>query len=223
MLDQLSSGILAPPHPFAGLRRHGYRCILADPALAFTSYTSIQSANPQSNRDIRRHYKVMSTEKVIELPVRDLVAKDGCHLLLWTSPPNIERSVMILRGWGFKFSSKAFCWIKLRRGFDALQMRCLPLLEDDLHFSLGLTTRKGSEDVLLGRRGNCRRIAKNIREVVLSPVREHSRKPDEIYTRIERYCAGPYVELFARTRRPGWDYWGDQTDMFPPDDGQGEG
>jgi septum formation topological specificity factor MinE len=71
------------------------------------------------------------------------------------------------------------------------------------------------EDVLLGRRGNCRRIAKDVYEVILAPVREHSRKPDEVYARIERYCAGPYLELFARTRHPGWDARGDQVDMFP--------
>jgi N6-adenosine-specific RNA methylase IME4 len=104
--------------------------------------------------------------------------------------------------------------VKLRRGFDT-EPRFTPLIEDDLYLSLGLTTRKGSEDVLLGRRGNCRRVAKDVREVILASVREHSRKPDAIYSRIERYCAGPYLELFARTRRPGWDAWGDQVDMFP--------
>ena len=206
--------LLVPPHPFAGLRRHYYACILADPALMFSSYTSIRNTNPESNRDLRRHYKCMSTREVIALPVADLAAKDGCHLFLWTSPPNLERSVAILRGWGFKFSSKAFTWVKLRRGFDT-EPRFTPLIEDDLYLSLGLTTRKGSEDVLLGRRGNCRRVAKDVREVILASVREHSRKPDAIYSRIERHCAGPYLELFARIRRPGWDAWGDQVDMFP--------
>jgi hypothetical protein len=46
------------------------------------------------------------------------------------------------------------------------------------------------------------------------PRREHSRKPEEIYSRIEALVAGPYLELFARETRPGWDQWGDQTGLF---------
>jgi hypothetical protein len=48
---------------------------------------------------------------------------------------------------------------------------------------------------------------------VLQPPHPTS-KPDEIFRRIERYCAGPYLELFARTRRVNWDAWGDQVNMF---------
>ena len=54
-----------------------------------------------------------------------------------------------------------------------------------------------------------------MRELIIAPVREHSRKPDEVYERIEEYCDGPYLELFARNRRPGWVSWGDQVDLFP--------
>jgi N6-adenosine-specific RNA methylase IME4 len=214
MLVRAESELLEPPHPFAGLRRHGYAAIVADPALAFTSYTSIQSGNPQSTRDLRRHYRCMSLEEILALPVVDLAAKGGAHLFLWTSPPNVKRSLAIMESWKFEFSTKAFTWVKLRRGFDAQQLRFTPLMDDDLHCGLGLTTRKQTEDVLLGRRGNCRRIAKDVREVILAPVREHSRKPDGIYARIERYCAGPYCELFARTHRTNWDVWGDQVNMF---------
>ena len=53
-----------------------------------------------------------------------------------------------------------------------------------------------------------------MRKLIVSPRREHSRKPDEAYERIEALCDGPYLELFARTRRPGWDGWGNQSDGF---------
>jgi N6-adenosine-specific RNA methylase IME4 len=36
----------------------------------------------------------------------------------------------------------------------------------------------------------------------------------ECWSRIERLVAGPYLELFAREQRPGWDSWGDQTNKF---------
>ena len=58
------------------------------------------------------------------------------------------------------------------------------------------------------------RIAKNVRELILAPRREHSRKPDEFYSRVEAYCAGPYLELFAREQRSGWSSWGNETTKF---------
>jgi N6-adenosine-specific RNA methylase IME4 len=50
--------------------------------------------------------------------------------------------------------------------------------------------------------------------LIVSPVREHSRKPDEAHERIERLLVGPYVELFARAVRPGWVTWGNE--IAPP-------
>jgi len=51
-------------------------------------------------------------------------------------------------------------------------------------------------------------------KLLIAPRREHSRKPDETYARIERLLPGPYLELFARQSRPGWDGFGDQDELF---------
>src|SRR5260221_14405197 len=118
----------------------------------------------------------MSFADLLKLPVRDLAAPDGCHLFLWSGAPFFAQSIELIAAYGFKYSTRAFVWIKLRRGLESGHW---PIEQRDLHTSLGLTTRKGAEDVLLGRRGNCRRIAKDVREGILAPVREHSRKPDE--------------------------------------------
>lgn len=56
-----------------------------------------------------------------------------------------------------------------------------------------------------------------MRELIVAPVREHSRKPDEVYSRIEALTGGPYCELFARQRWAGWHSWGDQADRFKPE------
>jgi N6-adenosine-specific RNA methylase IME4 len=74
--------------------------------------------------------------------------------------------------------------------------------------------RHQTELVLLARRGNCRRQRKDVRELILAPRREHSRKPDEFYRRVEAYCAGPFVDLYARERRTGWDAYGDEVNKF---------
>jgi len=47
----------------------------------------------------------------------------------------------------------------------------------------------------------------------LSKKREHSRKPEELYRVIESCSPGPYVDLFARDRVPGWTAWGDEVDL----------
>jgi N6-adenosine-specific RNA methylase IME4 len=39
----------------------------------------------------------------------------------------------------------------------------------------------------------------------------HSAKPDAFYDHVERGYEGPYLELFARRARFGWDYWGDES------------
>jgi N6-adenosine-specific RNA methylase IME4 len=86
----------------------------------------------------------------------------------------------------------------------------------DFRFGPGLTTRKNCEFVILGKRGQPKRLARDVFELVVAPRREHSRKPDEVYLRIQRYCAGPRLELFARESRPGWTPRGDEPTRFDP-------
>ena len=194
-----------PQGPFAA--------ILADPPWHFRARTALQVGNWTSRRDAEKHYAVMGVDDIAALPVKDIAAKDA-HLFLWTTGPCLRQSFDVMEAWGFRYSAVAFTWIKLKRSHNPLQLRITPTIEGDLHVGLGLTTRKNAEFVLLGRRGNARRLAKDVREIVMAPVREHSRKPDEVARRIERYCAGPYIELFARETRPGWTSWGDETAKF---------
>ena len=201
---------LVAPVPFVGLKRGYYGAIAVDPASRFKSYTSIQSQNPSSRRDNERHYKTMSFAELAALPVKELAAPTGCHLFVWTSGPFLPQTLKLIELWGFRYSTRAFTWLKVRRGWDGVS----PLYESDFPVGLGLTTRSQTEIVLLARRGNCRRNAKNVRELILAPRREHSRKPDEFFRRVEQYCEGPFVDLFARERRPGWDAFGDETEKF---------
>src|SRR5215813_489650 len=201
---------LAAPVPFVGLRRSYYGAIAVDPASHFKSYTAIQSQNPSSRRDNERHYKTMSFAELAALPIKELAAPTGCHLFVWTSGPFLPQALKLIEAWRFKFSTRAFTWLKTRRSWEPGD----PLTESDFPVGLGLTVRHQTEIVLLARRGNCRRRRKDIRELILAPRREHSRKPDEFYARVEQYCEGPYADLFARERRPGWHCWGDEVAKF---------
>jgi N6-adenosine-specific RNA methylase IME4 len=184
----------------------GFAAICADPPWHFKSRTApkIDWHNP---RHVERHYDTMSLDDIKALPVQDLAAKD-CHLFLWVTGPMLQHGFAVMEAWGFRYSSDFGVWIKLKRSHDPSQLRCVATAESDLHVGLGLTSRKNAEYLLLGRRGSPKRLAKDVRQVILAPVRQHSRKPDEAYSRIERYCAGPRIELFARQRRPGWTAFG---------------
>jgi N6-adenosine-specific RNA methylase IME4 len=198
------------PAPFTELRHRYYGAIAIDPPSRFKSYTALQLQNWNSRRDNERHYEVMTRDALATLPVAELASPEGCHLFLWTSGPFLPQALGLIEAWGFKFSSRAFTWLKVKRLWSPGD----PLTEQDLHVGLGLTVRHQTEMVLLARRGNCRRQAKDVRELIIAPRREHSRKPDEFFARVERYCEGPYVELFARERRPGWDCFGNQVGFF---------
>lgn len=209
--------------PFEGLEPGTFKAIVADPPWHFRARTALQMSNWTSRRDAERHYPVMGIEDIKALPVRTLAAKDA-HLFLWTTGPCLRMAFDVIEAWGFRYSAIAFTWVKLKRSHNALQLRSLPLAEMDLHVGLGLTTRKNCEFVLLGRRGNAHRNAKNVREVILSPVRQHSRKPDAVYERVEAYCDGPYLSLFSRESRPGWSGWGNESEKFnAPDQRQSPG
>ena len=82
-------------------------------------------------------------------------------------------------------------------------------IADDL-----ITHNSNTEPCLLATKGQPKRIHKDVGQVIAEPLREHSRKPDCAYERVERLVAGPYLELFARQERPGWTCWGDEVGKF---------
>lgn len=175
---------------FDQLPRGYFRTILADPAWRFVAGTK---GRPQ-------HYARMTDRQIARLPVDELAHPDGCWLFLWSTSPRLHLTFDIARAWGFKYSARAFVWIKTRG--------------DHLHTGMGYTTRKNAEDCLLFRIGAPKRKAKDVHEVIISEVREHSRKPDEVVARIQRFADGPYLELFARESRPGWTSWGNEIGKF---------
>lgn len=203
-----------PADPFAGLLKGYYGAIVADPPWHFKARTAIQSVDWSSPRHIERHYPTMSLDDIKAMPVRDLAAKEGCHLFLWATGPCLRQAFEVMDAWGFRYSAMAFTWIKLKKSYDRSQLRAHGTIDSDFHVGLGLTTRHNAEFCLLGRRGSPKRISKSVRELIVSPRREHSRKPIEAFDRVREYCTGPYLDMFSREVRPGWDSFGDQVGKF---------
>ena len=144
------------------------------------------------------------------MPVGELAAPDSA-LFMWISWPMLAASLSLIEAWGFAYKTCAFAWMKGHAGQ-------LDMLRDDMDASMGMGywTRANSEVCLLATRGSPKRLNADVRQGIIEPRREHSRKPDCVPGRIERLVAGPYLELFARSRRVGWESWGNQTDKFAP-------
>lgn len=190
---------------FEGLPRNHFRAVLADPAWLFASNSK---ASP--GRNAMRHYDCMSLDEIAAMPVKDLVADDAA-LFLWITGPflAIGAHLPIMEAWGFKPSGMGFVWVKLNKKASSLFW-----VKRDLATGGGFTTRKNAEFCLIGKRGRSVRESAAVHEVIVSPKRQHSRKPEEIRDRIEKYTSGPYLELFARSSRPGWSSWGNESQKF---------
>ncbi len=187
----------------------GYRCILADPPWSFLTYSKTRTT---PHRGADEHYGTMTGEELTALPVGDVAAKD-CALLMWIVDSHAEEAFQLGRDWGFTFKSIAFVWLK-RDPLDDRQVTMLRPIAQPAKIGMGYSTRKQAELCLLFTKGKPQRLSKGVRQVIEAPRREHSRKPDETFTRTEALFAGPYLELFARQQRAGWTVWGNQTDKF---------
>lgn len=199
---------------FEGLPRGHFACIAADPPWNFKSRTPLTAQNAGARRDAEKHYPVMPIADIAAMPVSELAARDA-HLFLWTTGPFLRASFDVMDGWGFNYSGIGFVWVKAKKTHGRqLELMSSADIERTFFLGLGHTTRKNCEFVLLGRRGSPKRLAKDVRELIFSPLREHSRKPDEFFQRVERYCDGPRLELFSREEREGWTAWGNQTEKF---------
>ena len=183
--------VATPPLP-AGR----YATICADPPWTFSVWS-----DKGKGRSAERHYDVMSLADIKALPVGDIAAPD-CALFLWAINSMLPQAFGVIEAWGFTFRTVAFTWAKRVKSDTAW------------HMGLGYWTRQNSESCLLATRGKPKRVSKGERELIVAPRREHSRKPDEAYERIERLLPGPYLDLFSRQTRPGWTAWGNQPNHF---------
>jgi N6-adenosine-specific RNA methylase IME4 len=193
--------------PFGNLRRRHYGAVVLDPPWRFSGGTK---GRPQ-------HYLRMSDDEIAALPIGELAGPEGCHFFVWITSPIAERFWRVIapawRRQGVRYSGRAFLWIKTHQvganGGEAMFVH-----RDSFFVGHGYTTRKNGEDCLLFKSGAPKRLRRDVREIIIAPRREHSRKPSESYLRIEQYSAGPYAEVFSRESRPGWDCFGDQAGKF---------
>lgn len=173
----------------------GFKTIMADPPWRFQNRTG--KVAPEHRRLDR--YSTMSLDDIKSLPVQD-VAADNAHLYLWVPNALLPDGLAVMEAWGFRYVSN-IVWAKRRKdgGPDGR--------------GVGFYFRNVTELILFGVRGSMRTLspARSQVNMLETRKREHSRKPDEQYELIEQCSPGPFLEMFARSRREGWKVWGDES------------
>ncbi|WP_433576806.1 MT-A70 family methyltransferase [Nocardia brasiliensis] len=147
--------------------------------------------NQKGSKGAIRHYNLMTLSEIKAMPIAELTEPDS-HCWIWCTNATLRDAYDVLEAWQFVPRSP-LTWIKPRLG-------------------LGSFLRNMTEHVILGTRGNAPVKFRSQGTWMFAPVQEHSRKPEEFYQIVKRVSHGPYLELFARRREPGFDAWGNEID-----------
>lgn len=172
------------------MSRKKYKIIYADPPWQYDR-NKVQGA-------AEAHYPCMSLDELCSLPIAN-IADDDCVLFLWATYPKLKEALKVIEAWGFDYKSVGFVWVKQNKSGNGY------------FFGLGFWTRGNSEICLLATKGHPRRISNRVFQLIFSPLRTHSQKPDETRHRIVQLMGDlPRIELFARQEADGWDCWGNE-------------
>ena len=159
-----------------------YATIVADPPW---HYGTPQLPIPGAAAPRGLPYGSMSLSEIKALPVGGL-ATDG-RVFLWTTNRHLRHAWDVLEAWGYEPGGRVLVWGKKPRA----------------------TTTVTTEFVLIGKKGNPPRLPWHGTTWFQWPhQRGHSTKPAAFGDLVESWCPGPYVELFSRAPRLGWDSWG---------------
>lgn len=178
-----------PLSEFLALRpAGGYGAILVDPLWSYEMYS-----DKGHGKSPHAHYDCMDQHKMALIPV-SAMASENCLMWMWATWPMLPQAMDLMAAWGFTYKTGGAWHKKTVHGKDA--------------FGTGYIFRSASEPFLVGTIGSPK-TTRSVRNIIEAPVREHSRKPDAAYDKIERLIPGARkLEMFARQTRPGWDAWG---------------
>lgn len=167
-----------------------FSTIVADPP--WDVKAGPRSLHDPNERSRELEYATMTVEEIAAMPVKEKAAKHA-HLYIWTINSYIEETYDIARAWGFE-PSTLLHWLKQPKGRG-------------LGGTFGLCT----ESILFCRRGSLKAKGRHERNWWGWGRGPHSEKPEEFQTIVESVSPGPYLELFARRKRPNWTTWGNEA------------
>jgi N6-adenosine-specific RNA methylase IME4 len=175
-----------------------FKTILADPPWP-------ERGGGVIKRGADRHYELMKIPDIIAYMRENIMADDNAHLYLWTTNNYLPDALSVMKLHGLDYKTN-IAWVKSKDDGESLQI------------GLGQYFRGSHELCLFGVKGNLPYRTRSdgkratIPTVIIAPRTEHSRKPDEIYRACEQVSHPPYLELFARRRREGWESRGNEVE-----------
>lgn len=186
-----------PPRPIPIGRN--YRVVLADPPWRFELHSERGEAkSAQAQYACMGQGELAGFAQMIGL---DWLCAPDCTLVMWATFPMLGDALSLMREWGFRYVTGG-CWAKLTTNGKPA-------------FGTGYVLRSAAEPFLIGARGSAAVESRSERNLILAERREHSVKPEQMYRLVEAlWPGGPYLELFARRRRAGWDCYGDELGGF---------
>lgn len=172
-----------------------YNIIYADPPWSYKVWHK-----KGTSRTAESYYKTMEQENLEALGnTIEKIADKNCALFMWVTFPCLVEGLQTIKAWGFEYKTCGFCWIKTNKRSGT------PF------WGMGHWTRANAEVCLIATKGNISRVSKSVHQVIMSPIEEHSKKPDIVRDKIVELIGElPRIELFARQHIDGWDCWGDE-------------
>ncbi len=168
-----------------------YKIIYADPPWRY--------GDKNCNGAVGNHYNTMTLKDICNLNIEDITEKDAV-LFIWVTYPMLKEGLKVIESWGFKYKSIAFQWLKLNKK------------NGKPFYGLGRWTRGNTECCLLATKGKPKRKSNSVFQLIQTPIRGHSQKPNEARLKIVELVGDlPRIELFARQRFEGWDAWGNEV------------
>lgn len=189
--------------PFPNKR---YAVIYADPPWSYYNDMTVTPDENKSGKGLMKKvpYPVMSSEDIKRMRVSE-ISEDNCILFIWTTDYHLSRCCEVIKEWGFEYKTLGFVWQKLNKQ------------NSPVSFMGAYTLKSGVELCLLATKGkNAAKLVskRNIKSLVVSQRERHSKKPDEVRSRIVSLIGDvPRIELFARDRTEGWDVWGNEVSV----------
>lgn len=171
--------------------------VIIDPPWRFRTY-SLKGITPKGAEG---QYQCLDLEDIKAFPIRDILSPHA-YILLWATYPMLPQALDVLQSWGLNYVTGG-AWAKQSKTGAKWA------------FGTGYVLRSASEPFLIAKMGKPSPRSRRQRNLIIEPVREHSRKPEGQYALMEALSAGPFLELFSRgPAREGWTQWGDELGKY---------
>lgn len=171
-----------------------YQIIYADPPWNYKTWKNGMGT-------AESHYPTMKVEDIVAMKnAINNISDKNCILFLWITFPCLLEGIKVLQGWGFKYKTCGFNWVKRNK------------VSDTWFFGLGHWTRANSEICLIATKGTIKRKSNKVSQIIDTHIEEHSKKPAIVRNKIVELVGDlPRIELFARQTVDGWDCWGNEV------------